>query len=73
MFFSKPPITTLRVFMKSGNSFDIDGILNWEVGYNHETCAVNKFTINRDPTRSKTKLIMASLVLEQIEAILELS
>lgn len=67
-FFSRNTDDTLQIFMKSGNSFVIDQVTDWKFqpGVSSETMV--SLTITQR-TSAKSRLLVQSIVLSQIEAI----
>jgi hypothetical protein len=66
----EPDISRLRFLMKSGNSFELDGVINWEFQSDAKGTQGLKLEQLKDGTR--TTLIVKTLVLSQVEAILDL-
>ena len=64
---------TLRLYMKSGNIITLERIKSWKVRSDDET--ITGFEIEEEPDNTFTKVvervIMASIQLQQIEAITE--
>lgn len=60
----------LQFFMRSGNSFILDGVLDWEM----KTCAtgVSSLTLSQVAAGKATRLIVKSIDMAQIEAVLTL-
>lgn len=57
----------LALYMKSGNKITVDKVVDWQAKYNDD---ITYFMLEQDPS-CKTKLRVGSLMLEQIEAIVE--
>lgn len=63
-------ISRLRFLMKSGNSFELDGVIDWAFAADAKGVESVKLEQLKDGTR--TTLIVKTLVLSQVEAIIEL-
>lgn len=60
--------TNLTLYMKSGNSITIDGVIEWEVRSNSEH--ITYFSLKQSES-CKRKLRVTTLDLSQIEALVE--
>jgi hypothetical protein len=67
-FFKRTSDATLKFYMKSGNSFVIDQVTDWNIQAGVSTENIVSLSITQRPT-AKNKLIVQSIVLSQIEAI----
>lgn len=66
---AEPDISRLRFLMKSGNSFELDGVIEWELQANAD--GVKSLKLMQEKNGKHTTLIVNTLVLSQVEAILE--
>ena len=67
-FLPRPKMETLQFFMRSGNSFVIDNVTDWNCKYRGDT--IVELSITQHCPRSK--LLVQSVALGQIEAIVRL-
>lgn len=67
-WFQRERVDTLKICMRSGNSFTIDGVVEFEVtGYTSGTISNLRLVQSDNPKYSK--VLMPSLDLSQVEAI----
>jgi hypothetical protein len=64
------PVVRLQFLLKSGNSFVIDGVTDWEMDLSENKLARIRLVQRADA--QFTRLVVESLVLNQVEAVLTL-
>lgn len=70
-FFSRNTDDTLQIFMKSGNSFVIDQVTDWNIQTGVSTENIVSLTITQRTT-AKSRLLVQTITLSQIEAIVRI-
>ena len=65
-FFTRETQDTLRFYLKSGNSFVIDGVTHWSIENVGDAITAVRIAQAKD---AKAKLLVRSIDLSQIEAV----